>query len=439
MLLSFTASNFRAFAEEIHLDLTRPSLRTNVPREGVSWVDSTVRVAGIFGPNASGKSTVLDAIDVLARSLRTDRWLLHAPSKASGGDERPTAYRVQFVAEKVRYEYEVTAMPWGIAREVLSSFPRGSRRLLFMRRQEDQGSPVLVERGASLTGPTAEVGRITTPRALFLATAHRYGHDVLAPIARALMRGAGVESISFRDRQDENVLHRVVTEMLADPGLQTEMASALAHAADLGLESIEIAEAELPEGVRERARRLLEALDDGADIGPDDLPTVAKKLVFTHRGSEGRTFTLGLAAQSAGTVTWLTTIWHALHALRRGTVLLIDELDASLHPTLSRYIVELFVTPHFNENGAQLIFTSHDATLLGNSPTKLLAPAEVWFVEKNSEGTAELFPLASFDSRRGSNNEKRYLAGAFGAVPVIDDRLILQHMARGIEAGERVG
>jgi putative phage resistance protein len=101
---------------------------------------------------------------------------------------------------------------------------------------------------------------------------------------------------------------------------------------------------------------------------------------------------------TAGTLTWLTTSWHTLNALRHGTLLLVDELDASLHPGLARYLVQLFLDSQTNPLGAQLIFTTHDVSLLGNSPTRLLEPRQVWFTEKDRSGRSELFCLDDFDN-----------------------------------------
>ena len=77
----------------------------------------------------------------------------------------------------------------------------------------------------------------------------------------------------------------------------------------------------------------------------------------------------------------------------------------------------MFKDPDINRNGAQLIFVAHDTSLLSNSPTRLLEPNEVWFCEKDSEGASEVYSLAEFDTRRGNNEQKRYLSGRFGAVP----------------------
>lgn len=430
MLLTFTVSNFRSFAGTATLDLTTPALRTNTPRVGQTWSDVTTRVAAIYGANAAGKSTVLDAMDALAHSLRTPgSGRFYQPNAGSGSSSQMAEYRVDFVADDTRYAYSVRATTWGIVNEELRSYPKGTSRLLFRRAKDSPESEYDFTPGSTLTGPTTEVLRITKPRMLYLATAHRFGHSQLAPIARALLAGVGIDHLSFRDRQDENVLERVVMEMVAAPDAQVDLVKALVQAADLGVESMEVRSREIPPEAQAKIERVLRALEDGDDKDEVEVPSLHDVVVFRHYGAEGASFELPVRRESSGTITWLTTAWHALDALRNGTVLLVDELDASLHPALARHVVELFLDPSLNTKGAQLIFTSHDVTLLGNAPTRLLSPRQVWFVQKDVSGASELFSQDEFDNRSGNNSERRYLAGAFGAVPNIDDRLLQAYLA----------
>lgn len=440
MLLSFAFQNFRSFADRAELTLTAPSLRTNVPRAGQTWSDVTERVAAVYGPNAAGKSTVLDAIVALSDAVRAPGApMLYQPSLSGDGEDDIVSYEVEFIAHGVRHRYEVDAGPWGVVREALYAYPKAVARMLYTRTQDGEDAPIVVRAGDSLTGPTSEVRRVTKPTMLFLATAHRYGHASLAPVALALIAGVGVDHISFRDRQDEEVLQRVVMEMVAAPDSQVDLLKALVSAADLGVESIEVRSEEVSEVDRRRLVRILKALDEGEEVSEEQVPTLRDVVAFSHRAGSGRLFELPLALESSGTVTWLTTAWHALDALRQGSVLLIDELDASLHPDLARYVVNLFLSAELNPRGAQLIFTSHDVSLLGNAPVRLLEPEHVWFVEKGDDGRSDLFSLADFDNRPGNNSERRYLSGKFGAVPEIDDRLLLRFIASTAPRGAGVG
>ena len=139
--------------------------------------------------------------------------------------------------------------------------------------------------------------------------------------------------------------------------------------------------------------------------------------------------------QSQGTLTWLATVGPAIDALRLGQVLYIDELDASLHPTLTATLVDMFEDPDLNTRGAQILFTTHDTALLDNSPVQLLEAGEVWMTEKSPFGASELFSLADFPSnRKGTNKQRRYLAGAFGAIPRVDTSNLRRYLSTSAEA-----
>ncbi|MGP5048357.1 AAA family ATPase [Glutamicibacter ardleyensis] len=425
MILSFAVRNFRSFANDAVLSLTSQKLRTVVPPEGTTWIESTERIAAIFGPNASGKSTVLDAILAVSQAIRRPGYgIVFQPTKSRNSDNEITEYELSFIHNNVRYRYEIGASSTRIEHEALYSYPKKIERKIFIRSNSKDTNKISIEKGDSLTGPTIEVTKITKPTMLFLSTALKYDHDVLAPIARTLAHSIGINHISFRDRQDESVLKRVIMEMVAAPDTQRDLVKALIQAADLGIEKIEIRSQEIPAKLYEQISKVVQALEDGNEFSEEDVPKLRDVLVFVHRGQDGHTFELPVKRESSGTITWLTTAWHALQAMRQGSILLIDEIDASLHPDLVRYIVQLFLDPNLNHRGAQLIFTTHDVSLLGNSPVKALEQEHVWFVEKSPQGSSELYSLADFDNRNGNNSERRYLAGTFGAIPKINDGLL---------------
>jgi AAA15 family ATPase/GTPase len=123
--------------------------------------------------------------------------------------------------------------------------------------------------------------------------------------------------------------------------------------------------------------------------------------------------------QSAGTRGWISLVSHALNALANGGLLVVDEVDASLHPHLTARLIQLFRDAETNTRNAQLLFTTHDATLLDEDT---LSRDEVWFVEKDADsGSTRLYPLTDFHPRKNENTEGRYLAGSYGAVPVLSD------------------
>jgi AAA15 family ATPase/GTPase len=123
--------------------------------------------------------------------------------------------------------------------------------------------------------------------------------------------------------------------------------------------------------------------------------------------------------ESAGTRDFLNKISPIIDVLKNGHVLFIDELDNSLHPLLTKYIIQLFESPKTNPNNAQLIFSTHAINLLENN---LFRRDQIWFTDKNEYGVSDLYSLAQFEGiRKGMPLDKWYLSGRFGATPILSD------------------
>jgi uncharacterized protein len=161
------------------------------------------------------------------------------------------------------------------------------------------------------------------------------------------------------------------------------------------------------------------------------------ELQFLHYGAADDVF-LDINDESSGTIRLLELASRAVAAIDQGGLFLVDEIDASLHPLLTAKLVALFQSKSVNHRGSQLIFTSHDATLLGMLDGQdVLRRDEIWFVEKGSDGVSELYPLAEFKPRRqGENRVRRYLNGSYGAIPELSMELFQNALtARGRDRG----
>lgn len=157
---------------------------------------------------------------------------------------------------------------------------------------------------------------------------------------------------------------------------------------------------------------------------------------------DGEEFVLPVESESAGTKTWLNLVSTGLTAVLGGNAVWVDEIDISLHPMLTAKLISLFQDPELNPRGAQLIFTTHDASLLGTMlGEQVLSRDQVWFVEKApATGAAELYPLSDFKPRKGENFERRYLAGSYGAVPLLPETAFEDMLRKywGAHGGEAV-
>ena len=370
--------------------------------------ERVLTVAGIYGPNASGKSNVLDALAWLSMAVGTslrgwEDYIPREPHRLGKGPASPSEFDLDLEVDGVRYAYRLEVDDAAVLFESLDSYPEGRRRNLFTRRK----SEVDFRRG--LDG-TRGIRDLLTPTTLALSAGRRVrGTDfarvgqtlarmrVLGLPRRRFLRVGGVHPLDATIRllfgaDDADQLFGAPEDRSAvtDPSLVLD----LLRFADPGIDDFVINEGE-----------------SGGPAGP------RRHLGLVHRG-EGEPVTFDLEDESAGTQMWFRLIGPAFAALRFGRVLLLDEIDASLHPRLSARLIEIFQDPRTNTRGAQLVFTSHDTSLLNS-----LNRDEVWLTEKAPDATTRLVALAEFGGervRRSVNLEKAYLQGRFGAVPEVD-------------------
>jgi hypothetical protein len=149
-----------------------------------------------------------------------------------------------------------------------------------------------------------------------------------------------------------------------------------------------------------------------------EVPPTLKTVAFVHRSAnKAPSISLPLTAESEGTLAYFGLLGPVLTTLSSGGLLFIDEITSSLHPLLAMEIVRLFNSPTENPNGAQLLFTTHDTSLLDG---QILRRDQVWLTEKDESGGTHLYPLTDFKPRRGENIRSGYLQGRYGAVPLVE-------------------
>ncbi len=385
----------------------------------VSWREGghplgVLPVAGIFGANGSGKSNVLEAMDdmrfyVINSFRRTGEVLLRWPFRLDPNFEpRPSRYEIDIVLGGVRHEYGFVLDGKQILEEWAVRYPRGKAARLFSRKQE------ALDPGSSARAETRAVERLLRPDALFLSTAAAASHALLMPLYEWFRRNLLPAMVANRPRRQAFTI-----EML-DRGISRERILTLLRAADLGI--VDARKVEIDPAFKERVTRVLrEVVLEVGKLGDDepDFELAMDGFSLVHHGASGEV-ELKPEEESLGTLVWLGLTGPLVDALSRGSVLLADELDASLHPALVQRLVELFQEPETNPHRAQLIFNSHDPTILGDSrDERLLGRDQTWFTEKRIDGSTRLFPLLDLDPRKHEAVGRRYLEGRYGATPVL--------------------
>lgn len=424
MLLRFEVSNHRSMMDPVELSMIAVDENRGAARSFDLLAERVLTVAGIYGPNASGKSNILDALawlaSAVAGSLRAwEDFIPRDPFKFGDGPGLSSSFEVEMMIDGVRYSYRLEVDDSAVLFEGLYSYPERRRRSLFER----EGMDIHFRRGLAATSGTRE---LLTPTTLALSAARRLDEPEVGKFGRALADigilglrrpslgrkfGSGLSpTLLFRT---ERFFREPMKPLLAskDPSADRfgrPAVLALLRFADLGIDDVQM--------VEEQVR-----LTDGSE---GDLASATRRhLRLVHRVA-GQQLPFELTEESEGTQTWFRLIGPTVQALRTGQTLLLDEIDASLHPRLSVRLLELFQDPDTNPYNAQLIFTTHDTSLLNH-----LNRDEVWLTEKGTDGATTLTALAEYGGervRRSVNLEKAYLQGRFGAVPELDQNVLRQ-------------
>jgi uncharacterized protein len=414
VLLSFRFANHRSFRDEQQLNLL-PVYEVEGEPDAKTPFDA-VPVVGIFGANASGKSNIISAFSYLKEMVGlSDRVSEPGPEFMPrrepfrldpGSTGQPSSYAVDVVIRGVRYTYGFAIDKREIAEEWLYAYPLRRKRVIFERAKQN------FEWGEeSRRSSIRRLEEIVAPTALFLSVSARFDTQESSTRARDETTVSLHEVFSWIYRgisrvRSTTASRRNYARWLMTPGRGSAVVELL-RAADIGLEGVSV---RMP-------------VDDGSgnEATHERLPRPGQRgdeVQFLHRGFEGNV-PFDLADESSGTLRLFELTARALPILEDGGLFLVDEIDASLHPLLTATLIRLFQSPEINKSRAQLIFTTHDATLLGSIDGEdVLRRDEVWFTSKREDGSSELFPLAEFKPRRqGENRQKRYLNGSYGAIP----------------------
>jgi AAA15 family ATPase/GTPase len=419
MLIEFRAENHRSLRDE--QVLTMQAGQGGDPgdarlRRVPGYAHPLLPVAAIYGANASGKSNVLEAFAFMVGAVTSSHrsWPPNggvARSAFAWGAKRrkPSVFEASLVLEGTRYQYGFSASDERFLEEWLYAWPNNRKQTWFEREGDRYNF------STHLKGENKLIESVTRPNALFLSAASQHQHPLLAPVAswfdsiRPINVSRGGLSLppSFFSHAFASV-YSAHTQAMGKPQGET--------AVPMG-------------GVMEKLKILLRESDVGisdfrlvqqeADSGPG--PRKLAKIQFEHK-NQAKDSWLPFEQESKGTQILFNMGVTVLASLEAGAVLLVDELESSLHPSIGRRIVGLFNDPQTNPRNAQLIFTTHDTNLLGTTLGEpVLRRDQVWLTEKDDEGATVLYPLTDFKPRKAENIERGYLQGRYGAVPFLGD------------------
>lgn len=423
VLLAFSAENTRSFRDRFELSLLATRLAEAGASRTVTWHTGggTVDVlpsAAIYGGNGSGKTNVLRAMadmrQLVLRSFKDGDQtsaLDYRPFRlASASAKAPTSFEVELVLDGIRYEYGFRYDAQQVLAEWAYHWPKGRRALVFDRSLND------VDLGSAYASAGRSVVQILRDNALFLSTAAATSHPGLIPLFEWFSR-----NFLYAEEASRSVRQMRTVDLLQDPDRRGDVIELL-RVADLGIADARVLDIdpELAERVAQ-AVRIIAGQDPDLESAQSDVSHVLPAVQLLHQSGE-EPVAMDATEESLGTLVWLGLAGPVLDVLLDGSVLLADELDASLHPALVRQLIRLFQNPATNPNRAQLIVNLHDVSILGDSTgTRLLGRDQCWFTEKLADGSTMLVSLADHSPRKEEAVGHRYLAGRYGGTPIVSD------------------
>ncbi len=417
MLLEFSIGNFLSFKTKTTLSLAATSIKEHIDTNIFSAERrDLLKGAVIYGANASGKSNFIRAMSTMRRlvlqsfdqssadELDVTPFLLSTKT-----EKAPSFFEAIFIIDNIRYRYGFEVDDKRVHAEWLFEAPKNAEKPMFLR--EYDGIEVMKNfpEGKDLEARTRE-------NALFLAVTDQFNGKIAKKIMLWFNNFITISGLTHEGYKG------VTFGMLEDKQTSSKLLN-FYKKLDMGFDDISINKKpfdpkELPKDMHESfVKQLITDLEGAFKI---DIKTIHKKYndegkIVGHVEFDMRSH------ESSGTNKLFNISGPIFDVLNDGGVLVVDELDASLHPLLTLAVTRLFNSKQFNPNNAQLIFATHDTNLLyyGNYRRD-----QIYFVEKDRYGASDMYSLVEYKEegktiRKDRSFEKDYIEGRYGAIPFI--------------------
>ncbi|QDF28638.1 AAA family ATPase [Halarcobacter anaerophilus] len=419
MLVEFTVNNFKSIK-----DTVRFSMLTSSKDEGNSFEKrkyNLLKSAILYGANASGKSNFLRAMAFMSRFVlnkykiiqSTDK-LPHEPFRLSTETEdASSSFEIVFFIDDIKYRYGFEIDNELVYSEWLYADEKGKEAKLFYRDLEEKEyvNPNKFVEGYSFFNKKDEKINVSTNQ-LFIWKCDQENGEISKAILNWFNR------FNMIDGMDHNGYINFTMKKMDNEDFKEKIID-LVKTADIGIDDIQVEEEDVPLEVIEKLQ-LPEFLKDEmikeGGFKSITLNTLHQKFDSNGNVVDNVIFELE-KEESKGTRKFFAMSAPILDTLKNGKVLIIDELDASLHPILTQHLIKLFHDENINRNNAQLIFATHDTNLLKRT---IFRRDQIWLSEKDKYGSTDLYSLAQFKNvRKNEDFEKQYIHGKYGAIPYL--------------------
>lgn len=418
MIIEFKIKNYKSFKDETLFSMiATSSMKENL--ENTSEVNDKLRLlksSALYGANGSGKSNFFIALRFMknfiissAKDGQAEEAIKAEPFIFSDSTiDEPSGFEVTFLHERSIYRYGFLADQYKIHEEWLYHTPKKRELKLFTREEQAfDCSKKLFTEGLNLSDKTRK-------NALFLSLNAMLNGPTSTKVLtwfNNLNIISGIHDNNYANFtihkvKDNEDYRKKTTLLLKSVGISLE---------SLNVKTLKINEASIPEFIPPDIRKgILEESTHQIEF---------QKQKYGEDGKVIGTIPISIGHESQGTQKIFHLSGPLFNTLQEGRLLIIDELDARLHPLITKAIVKLFHSKENNPHNAQLIFATHDTNLLSND---LFRRDQIWFVEKDRNDASHLYSLSDFKTekdkkiRNDANYEKNYIAGKFGAIPYIN-------------------
>ena len=410
MIIELKIENFRSIKKEVVFSMvaTKDKTLDNNLISNALKDDKLLKSAVIYGANASGKTNILLALNFFkalvlnSHNHQKGQGIKFTPFKL---DEKylkkPTKFQIVFIKNGIKYDYSVSFDKDKIIEEALYHYPNNKKATIFERTKTDEFKFISEEKDQKF------IAKRTLENVLYLSKSVQENLSITTQAFEWFS-----QELQFVGPYEPVISEEFTINILnSDKKLKGLVLKALLEA-DVGIEDV---------------NAVVKKLDDL----PVGIPPEIKTLIANQKGAfkqnEIKTMHKGVAfdfysEESEGTKRMFSLIGHWIDALRNGKILVIDELDTKLHHLLNVFLINLFHDPTQNKNDAQLIFTTHNINLLDQD---IFRRDQIWFTEKDGEtGASDLYSLIEYSPRKDKDIQKGYLAGKYGALPLIKDNRI---------------
>lgn len=426
MVIEFSVGNYKSFKDRVTLSMVAANLVSEDKRldeNNVFTQDKDLRLlksAAIYGANASGKSNLISALKFMRKfilnsskdtqadeSIAVERFRLSRETV-----DQPSFFELVFVLDAKRYRYGFEVTNEGVVSEWLFYVPTIREAKLFERKNGKIDTATAFKEGKDLVDRTRG-------NALFLSVVAQFN----GPLAKKILRW--FRNLNVISGLDDTGLRLYTMKLLDDSNSREEVLKFVTRL-DVGIDDIQLHKSPLtmpPTGdMPEELRTVLKALYGELQKMSPDKAAEQVSVLTSHRvvGANGESVGVESfdidASESEGTKKIFSIAGPVLNTLQKGKVLVVDELDARLHPLITKAIIGLFNSNETNPHNAQLIFATHDTNLLNR---RAFRRDQVWFAEKDRVGATHLYSLAEFKVRNDASFETDYIQGRYGAIPFV--------------------